>query len=451
MNKKIFLLAITLFLVGCNTNPPASSSSSSSSSSSESSSSSSSESSSSSSSSTSSLSSSSSSDDVQDLGKRTIKEVIDLISKKNWTLNQSGIAVDLTSKVTVEAYALSKIDLVKSTKNFGLDVSNCYKVILGDATGIIGAASPNTKNGNSLYGKVGDYAGQSTSKYVVTGYLSMYLGQPELYVPGRTFTWNQDLDISCDITSFSHEISSLSYLYDQAKNMNYNCRGHGYLSTPVTIKGLTCLYKANDSSSYYFGDGTTLLRVLKERVSFTPGRVYDLTGILTMNSYRPALRALESNDVSDTNNATYTDLNNAVNLPVSSLRSYAPRNEDTDNRPDSFVDLFKHVYKDTVYMNYVEENGKLYFGMTNESLAGVSLTGRDYCGANYNFTFIDNENFWNVDESTATQYNPYVYNDLVNDSTKPVEVYYYIQQVNHSNNKAYYKVILLEETFPGDN
>ena len=114
---------------------------------------------------------------------KTIKEVREMCEQYVTNLNASKIGVDMEHKVTIRAFAAQKFDLVKTKSSFGLDKSAPAKVLFFDESGYICAASNGGSSGNTLFGKVGDYAGKDGSYYEVSGYLSIYLGKPEIYVP----------------------------------------------------------------------------------------------------------------------------------------------------------------------------------------------------------------------------------------------------------------------------
>ena len=124
----------------------------------------------------------------------TIQEARDYIASLDISTNSFGNGVDETHTITIKGYALNKFDLVKSKKDFGLNVSYPAKTIIGDHTGYIGCASNGGSQGTTLFGKVGDYAGQDTARYEITGYPSLYLGHPEICVPDNSFNWNQNLE-----------------------------------------------------------------------------------------------------------------------------------------------------------------------------------------------------------------------------------------------------------------
>ena len=142
------------------------------------------------------------------LGVKSISEVRDYIENNPFQLNSFGNGVNEKRVVTIKGFALAKIDLFKYTADFGLEVSKHGKVIMGDSTGYIAAASDTSSQGTCLWGKVGKYANTATAKYTVSGYLSVYLGHPEIMV--TNFQWDENLDISINVEDLSEGLVSIT-------------------------------------------------------------------------------------------------------------------------------------------------------------------------------------------------------------------------------------------------
>lgn len=385
-------------------------------------------------------------DDVTDLGVMTIAQVREYIASHKPELNSHEVGVDYKHKVTIKAFALDRFDLVKAKAAFGLDVSYHAKVMMGDATGAIACAS-NAGDGKTLFGKVDSHAGEDTSRYEVTGYLSIYLGQPELCVPNNSkeytwFTWNSSLDITKNPSAYVKESINLEQFYNLEKGLKYNCAGHGY-GDYYRINGLTCIYSDASSGFYYMSDGNRYIKVIKNNISLSVGGVYDIIGYLSTKDYQPALSALAQYN-SETPAYSY-DASKRESITASSLRNNKTSQEDTDQRFDNFILSFSKLYKATVYMGLVTENSKYYVCFHDEYKGDSPLTGKDQQGAN-GAIFIDNNIFWNVSASALEQYNPYYASYIMENTT--VELTFMLESIRYSSKKPIWKVILLPETIP---
>ena len=361
----------------------------------------------------------------------TIKQVREMCEQYVTNLNQSKIGVDMTRQVTVRAFAAQKFDLVKTKKSFGLDVSAPAKVLLIDETGYICAASNGGNQGTTFFGKVGDYAGTENSYYEVTGYLSIYLGKPEIYVPGQTYTWNKDMKVNYDYDKLAKETVNLTAFYEKAKANIYNCAGHGY-GDIYKINRLKCL--AKNDTVYIFTDGTNYLKVIKEQVTFTVGMTYDLIGTLSLANWSPALRALkvtsaEALDIDLKTNATETTVTNFKKVEASQ--------EDTNKRFDNYIDSFKNLYKSTVYGSYFIINGKYYVTVGDNNYTGKdAISSKDSAYNTYGMISLDNPNCWNVSWDQIEKYCPI---EHINDG-ESFDLYYVRWQSEYVNKKVAWKV-----------
>ena len=135
---------------------------------------------------------------------------------------------------------------------------------------------------------------KDTSRYTVSGYLSIYLGQPEIVV--TSFMWNEKLDVTLDVDKISKDNISITEFYEKAAAVNYNCAGHGY-GEVYTIKGLTCYYdeSAGQGKDWYnFTDGTQNIRVNAYNLgSVSVGSTYDVTGIISLQNLSPIIVAFK--------------------------------------------------------------------------------------------------------------------------------------------------------------
>ena len=315
------------------------------------------------------------------LGVKSIVEVKQYIADHPVQKNAFGNGVNEKRYVTIKGYALAKIDLIKSSSKYGLDVSEHGKVIMADSTGAIGVATVVNNLGTSLWGKIGDYVCKDTSKYVVTGYISEYLGHPELLV--TSFTWDQTLDITLNYETISSETITLTEFYTKAQNVNYNCAGHGY-GEIVTIKNLKCFYVEADGQGkryYNFTDGEKNIRVNAFNLSgATEGKVYDVTGIISLKNLSPIIVAF--NIVASTKSTEFNYENAANSLTISQLKNIKGSQDDTTTKYPEVISAYGNFYKTNAYLVAVEENGKLYVGICDTPHTTV-LTGKTNAAKQY--------------------------------------------------------------------
>lgn len=379
-------------------------------------------------------------EEVINLGEKSIAEVKQYIAEHPVNKNSFGNGVNENRYVTIKGYAMAKIDLIKYSAKFGLDVSEHGKVIMADETGYIGVATVVNNQGTSLWGKIGDHICKPTSKYIVTGYISEYLGNPELLV--TSFAWDQNLDITLNVSDISEGVTTLKQFYEKSQNVNYNCAGHGY-GEVITIKDLRCYYVEPDGQGkryYNFTDGTSNIRVNAFNLSAgaTEGKVYDVTGIISLKNLSPIIVAFEIKASLSTVDFDYESA--ASEITISGLKAIHGSQDDTTEKFPNVVAAYGNIYKTTGYMVAVEENGKLYVGISDSPRSTV-ITGKTNAMANYNVVLIKNENFWNTTETELYLFNP-IYDDYLCEEN-PIEVYYVTRQLEYSEKKPMWQILLI--------
>lgn len=374
------------------------------------------------------------------LGNKTIEEVRALCETYVTETNVADIGVDMTRTVTITSLAIERFSLVKTKSAFGLDVSAPGKVIMADSTGYIACAS-STGQG-SLFYKVDDHAGESTSKYQVTGYLSIYLGQPEIYVPGNTYTFNSSLSVSYDPFTISEGEIDMAEFYTKARDNKYNCAGHGYEGI-YTVTDVKCLEKSGDI--YLFTDGEKVMKVVKDRVSFSVGSTYDIAGMISLQNYSPALRALGVRSSSEV--VGDTDTSKAVGTTVTDFKKKQTSQDDTFDRFDDFIMEYGNIYKSTVYVSYYAIAGKYYVTLadTDYSSDSTVITSRTTAQNEKGMVDIENSSCWNVYWDQLEQY--CVLTDYA-DYSIAVELYFTAWQLDYLSSKPAWKVHVIESLIP---
>lgn len=380
---------------------------------------------------------------------KTIEEVKQYIADHGSEIpvNSYGNGVDTSVEFTVQAYAIAKIDLKKTTKNYGLDVSYPGKVILADQTGWIAAASPTAKGAN-LWTKVADYQCKETSKYEVTGYISMYLGHPELMV--TSYEWKSSLDISWSDSIYSRTPIELDDFYSGAENVNYNCAGHGY-GDIVTVNNLKCYYMEPDGSGtryYNFTDGINNIRVNAFNLgSVSIGSYYNVTGIISLENLSPIIVAFIIDPVQDPTPFTFNYESSAENISIENLKKIKGSKDDTSTRYPQVVESYEKVFKTTGYLCVVEQDSKLYIGIS-DTYFNNNLSGKDDSAAQNNLALIGNDNFWNTTVNDLANYNPF-YDDYIQ-KDEQITVYYVLRHLSYQKKsgqteKAIWKVLLVPD------
>lgn len=374
------------------------------------------------------------------LGNKTIEEVRALCRTYVTETNVADIGVDMTRTVTITSLAIERFSLVKTKSAFGLDVSAPGKVIMADSTGYIACAS-STGQG-SLFYKVDDHAGESTSKYTVTGYLSIYLGQPEIYVPGNTYTFNSSLNVNYDPFTVAEDEIDINEFYTLARDNNYNCAGHGYEGI-YTVTGVKCLEKSGDV--YLFTDGEKVVKVVRDRVSFSIGSTYDIVGMITLQNYSPALRALKVRFSSEV--VGDVDTTKSVSTTITDFKKKQASQEDTFDRFDSFIMDYGNLYKSTVYVSYYTVAGKYYVTLadTDYSNDTTLISSRTTAQNEKGMVDLENASCWNIYWDQLEQY--CVLTDYV-DYPIAVELYFTAWQLDYLASKPVWKVYVIEGLIP---
>lgn len=378
------------------------------------------------------------------LGEKTISEVKEYITNHPVNKNAFGNGVDKNTLVTIKGFALAKIDLVKQVKAFGLDVSYSGKVIMADSTGSIGVATNKSGDGTTLWGKVGDYVAKDTSKYVITGFISEYLGHPEITV--TSFSWDQSLNISWSADTLSEETVSLTQFYEESVNTLYNCAGNGY-GKVVTINNLTCYYSESDGSGkryYNFTDGTKSIRVNAFNMpSVSVGHVYNVTGIISLKDYSPIIVAFNFTNSQETpTNLDYSSV--STDISVASFRTIKGSQDDTNEKYPNLIKAFGTFYKTTGYLVVVKEDGKYYIGLSDTYYNHV-LTGKNSAKAN-GVLLIKNSNFWNVTEIELELFNSY-YQDYIFEEVSTT-LYYVPRQIGYEKGSVMWEILLVPSSIP---
>lgn len=374
------------------------------------------------------------------LGNKTIAEVRALCEQYVTETNVADIGVDMTRTVTITSLAIERFSLVKTKSAFGLNVSAPGKVIMADSTGYIACAS-STGQG-SLFYKVDDHAGESTSKYTVTGYLSIYLGQPEIYVPGNTYTFNSSLNVNYDPFTVAEDEIDINEFYTLARDNNYNCAGHGYEGI-YTVTGVKCLEKSGDV--YLFTDGEKVVKVVRDRVSFSIGSTYDIVGMITLQNYSPALRALKVRFSSEV--VGDVDTTKSVSTTITDFKKKQASQEDTFDRFDSFIMDYGNLYKSTVYVSYYTVAGKYYVTLadTDYSNDTTLISSRTTAQNEKGMVDLENASCWNIYWDQLEQY--CVLTDYV-DYPIAVELYFTAWQLDYLASKPVWKVYVIEGLIP---
>ncbi len=378
------------------------------------------------------------------LGSMTISEVKNYIASNPISVNSHKCGIDTKKYVTIKGTAVGKISLINSSKAFGLDVSYPNKIMMADETGYI-AVSTTTGQG-SFWNKVNNYQCKETSKYTVSGYLTTYLGQPELTV--KSFSWDQSLSTSWNAKSLAKQDITIDQFYSITSNdIYYNCGGNAY-GDVYTLKGLTCYNSESDGSGvryYNFTDGTKNLRVNTYNISTCSiGSVYVITGYISLKRLSPIIVALDFKNSAETaQNIDFASI--SEDITIENLKKIHGSQDNTDTRYPDVINSFKKVYHTRGYLAVVEENYKYYIGVSDTYINRV-LTGKLSSMANNNLALIKNDGFWNTTEEKLSLFNSY-YQDYIFEYN-PVDVYFVNCHLVYENGKACWEIMLLPTSIP---
>ena len=386
------------------------------------------------------------------LGVKTIAEVKEYIQNHPVTKNAFGNGVNEHRTVTIKGFALAKINLEKAKSEYGLDVSEFGKVIMADSTGYIGVASKVSGEGTSLYGKVGTYTCTDTARYVVTGYLSEYLGHPEILV--TSFTWDSSLDVTWDPSVISDATVTIENFYNKAKDVYYNCAGHGY-GEVLTLNNLKLYYTEADGQGiryYNFTDGEKNIRVNAYNLgSVSEGKYYDIVGITSIKNLSPIIVAFRISETVNPEEFTFNYWTASETTSLSKLYTVSGSQDDVDTRTERFDDVIEaygKFYKTEVYLTLVEQGGLYYVGVTENFLSNVTIdkpiTGKDNACTNYGVTLIKNQNFWAAEASEIQKYNPF-FEDYVCEEL-PLTIYYTVRQQRYVSKTPIWEILLIEDS-----
>ena len=402
------------------------------------------------SSSSSSTSSSQPDPEVIDLGKQKISYIREYIANHPIDIPSGKIgAVNYKVKVTFEGGVIERADLVKTKPSFGCDVPERARVFFADDTGYIGAASKTGEG--TLYAKVANYVGDADSKYTITGYISTYLGHPE--VLPISYELDKTLPVTYNPSTLADAQLEIANFWNTTKDIAYNCAGHGYGSF-YKIPNATCYYSESDGQRtdiYYFTDGKHLLKAIAHnRVSIVVGKVYNLYGIASIQNFASALLIVGA-EVLSSEIAAEIDLTVAQNEPIDTLRTVKTSQEDTNTRYPNYTLFWGGIYETTGYLTTCVENGKYYVGIRDTYYTGSSeIQGKLNAQTTYKMALIDNERFWNIEDpfakDTSGNYlNPYA--EYINEN-ESIKVYYIPQQLDYQSGNTAWKIFLLPSTFP---
>ena len=384
------------------------------------------------------------------LGVKSIAEVKEYIANNPVDKNAFGNGVNEHVMVTIKGFALAKINLEKAKEAYGLNVSEFGKVIMADSTGYIGVASKISGDGTTLFGKVGSYACTDTARYIVTGYLSEYLGHPEILV--TSFTWDQKLNVTWSPSVISEATVNIEGFYSRAANTYYNCAGHAYGSV-LTLNKLKLYYSESDGQGkryYNFTDGVKNIRVNAFNLtSISEGKNYDITGIISIKNLSPIIVAFEIKQSEDQHEIAfnYNAEGVAQDITIANLKQIHGSQDDVDTRTTKFpevINAYGQVFKTTGYLTAVEEGGKYYIGISDSYIERRELiNGKDNAMANYGISLIKNKNFWDTDENELYKYNQLFDEYVLEDN--PITVYYIVRQQRYQSGKPMWEILLLPD------
>ena len=379
------------------------------------------------------------------LGVKTINEVKTYINNHPMSETSYGNWTNNKVNVTIKGSAIAKIDTVKTSKTYGDDVSRRGKVIMADSTGYIGAASNVSGDGTTLWGKVDNYQCGPEAKYIVSGYISYYRGNPEIYV--TSFTFDKTLNISWNAEELSSGIITLTKFYEEACDVDYNCAGHGY-GEIFTINSVKCHeYKSNSKvlDQYKVTDGTKNLNINAYNVEtkMSEGSMYNVTGIISLKNYSPIIIAFSIEKVNEEAiSFDYKEI--ATEISVAGLRTITGKQDDTMDRFPQVVSNFGTIYKTTGYLNMITQGELYYIGIGDTYISNLNTESKDEASTTYGLDLIHNDNYWAAEDSEIIRYNE-AYKQGYIAQNKPIDIYYVVYQIRYVSKKTVWEIYLLND------
>ncbi len=291
----------------------------------------------------------------------TVSQVIELCNDlepatDNIKITTSDIKVKFTGQ------AIDGID----TKNSKKGHTPQMKVVVADSTGYILVASESgSQSENTLYRSFVNNKQKRNSKYTIEGKIGLYRGQPEVVV--ESFTWDENLPVTYDVADMSEgKIDDVPAFYEQVINeVDYNSKGQG-IGKIHSLNNVKCIGKADDNSWIFTDETSSVFGVYDfiSNTSFSKGSVYNITGMLTTNVWKPSLRVLEYELIEDVEIQDPYFVSPVETTTKATYNIKRPKFDDDDYRryPD-YLRSFKNIYKTEAYVSY-DSPGKLIFGDT---------------------------------------------------------------------------------------
>lgn len=356
--------------------------------------------------------------DTTDLGVKTISEFKALCDQYVTSVNEGGVGVNKNYTVTIKATAIDLMDMWKNKAPYS--ESSRYKTTFADQTGYLVCA------GDSLYASANnsDYAMLRTSGYTLKGYFSKYFNKPELYV--TEFQYDKNLSIGFDIFASAKEKNlTLESLYSKFETMPYNMSGYGY-DEIYTLNNIKVLEKA-ETDQYLATDGYRVIKLLSYKNRMSPGSIYNVAGMITTNEWRPAIRIVGEQRVSDESViASFpTDYTVAKPLTITNLKKIKSSEDETTTRMNSFIASFQYLYKADVYVSYYVKSSKYYVTLSDNKYTGSNIPTQESAHHTYGMVDLENSSCWNKTESDMTKFS--VLKDYI-DADEPVELTYSLWQ-----------------------
>ena len=187
------------------------------------------------------------------------------------------------------------------------------------------------------------------------------------------------------------------------------------------------------------------MKVVRDRVSFSIGSTYDIVGMISLQNYSPALRALKVRISSEV--VGDVDASKSVSTTITDFKKKQANQEDTFDRFDSFIMDYGNIYKSTVYVSYYTVGGKYYVTLadTDYSSDTTLISSRTTAQNEKGMVDLENSSCWNVYWDQLEQY--CVLTDYV-DYPIAVELYFTAWQLDYLASKPVWKVYVIEGLIP---
>lgn len=185
--------------------------------------------------------------------------------------------------------------------------------------------------------------------------------------------------------------------------------------------------------------GDKFIKIIGNKPTLSIGYTYDLTGFISMISWRPNLFLYSANNAVKTEENI--DKNNAISITSDELVAKKTSQEYSTYKYPDYIKSWGNLYKTTVYATYIVENGKLYIAVRSTYYTGKNvISGKDNAMQAYKMLLVVNDNYWNLDENQMWNYCPIA--SMLNEEIS-FDMYYMAFDQGWANKKPTWRIFAI--------